>query len=86
MPIYFKFGLVWSKSICGIVLTVKLLKSAVFQKLGSANMPFACTSNSINKPVPLQLDVALPSFEDIRWSLSRLYYLFNMQLDRNIGT
>ncbi|KAB5545063.1 hypothetical protein DKX38_013175 [Salix brachista] len=54
--------------------------------LGTTNSPFACVSNSLNKPTPLQLDVSLPSFQDIKWSLSRLLYLFNMQLERNVAT
>ncbi|KAI0493014.1 hypothetical protein KFK09_027290 [Dendrobium nobile] len=83
---YFISRSAWKNSIFLIMMTVKMVKSSAFQKLGSANLPLACMSNSINKPLPLQLDVSLPSFEDIRWSLSRLYYLFNMQLDRNIGT
>jgi hypothetical protein len=53
---------------------------------GTTNSPFACVSNSLNKPTPLQLDVSLPSFQDIKWSLSRLLYLFNMQLERNVAT
>ncbi|XP_038984875.1 putative ion channel POLLUX-like 2 isoform X2 [Phoenix dactylifera] len=53
---------------------------------GGSSLPFACVSNSVNKPVPLQLDVSFPSFQDIKWSISRFYYLFNMQLERNIGT
>ncbi|KAJ8768376.1 hypothetical protein K2173_021529 [Erythroxylum novogranatense] len=48
--------------------------------------PFACVSNSLNKPTPLQLDVSLPSFQDIRWSLARLLYLFNIRLERNVAT
>ncbi|XP_071940522.1 putative ion channel POLLUX-like 2 isoform X1 [Coffea arabica] len=48
--------------------------------------PFACMSNSMSKPTPLQLDVSLPPFRDIRWNLSRLIYLFNMQLERNVAT
>ncbi|PKA58301.1 Putative ion channel POLLUX-like 2 [Apostasia shenzhenica] len=63
-----------------------VFKSFGCQKFGSVYLPFACMSNSSNKPVPLQLDVTLPSLQDIRWSLSRLYYLFNLQLERNIGT
>lgn len=54
--------------------------------LGSTSLPFACVSNSVNKPVPLRLDVSFPSFQAFKWSISRLYYLFNMQLERNIGT
>lgn len=48
--------------------------------------PFACISNSVSKPTPLQLDVSLPPFRDIRWNFSRLIYLFNIQLERNIAT
>ncbi|KAF9677664.1 hypothetical protein SADUNF_Sadunf08G0131000 [Salix dunnii] len=53
---------------------------------GTTNSSFACVSNSLNKPTPLKLDVSLPSFQDIKWSLSRLLYLFNMQLERNVAT
>ncbi|KAJ6981611.1 ion channel POLLUX-like 2 isoform X1 [Populus alba x Populus x berolinensis] len=52
---------------------------------GATNSPFACMSNSLNKPTPLQLDVSLPALQDIKWSLSRLLYLFNMQLERNVA-
>ncbi|XP_057992213.1 putative ion channel POLLUX-like 2 isoform X2 [Hevea brasiliensis] len=38
---------------------------------------FACISNSLNK--------SIPSFQDIRWSLARLLYLFNIQLERNVA-
>ncbi|XP_042417311.1 putative ion channel POLLUX-like 2 isoform X1 [Zingiber officinale] len=53
----------------------------------SSALPFACLSNpsSINKPIPLRLNVSFPSFQDFKWSISRLYYLFNIQLERNIG-
>ncbi|KAJ4968633.1 hypothetical protein NE237_015334 [Protea cynaroides] len=56
------------------------------QAFEATNSPFACISNSINKPIPLQLDVSLPSFQDIKWSLARLLYLFNLQLERNVAT
>ncbi|GAB4851010.1 hypothetical protein Ancab_030306 [Ancistrocladus abbreviatus] len=56
------------------------------QVLSCTNMPFASVSSSINKPIPLKLDVSLPSFEDLKWSLARLIYLFNMQLERNVAT
>ncbi|CAI9118319.1 OLC1v1019876C1 [Oldenlandia corymbosa var. corymbosa] len=49
------------------------------------SLPFACISNSVNKPTPLQLDVSLPALGDIRWSFSRLIYLFNLQLERNVA-
>ncbi|KAF6148324.1 hypothetical protein GIB67_025543 [Kingdonia uniflora] len=48
--------------------------------------PFACISNSLNKPVPLNLDLSLPSFQGVRWSLARILYLFNCQLERNVST
>ncbi|KAK6161470.1 hypothetical protein DH2020_004851 [Rehmannia glutinosa] len=53
---------------------------------GASNSPFACMSNSLSKPTPLQLDVSLPSFQDIRWNVARLVYLFNIQLERNVAT
>uniref|UniRef100_A0A3B5XXK1 RCK N-terminal domain-containing protein n=1 Tax=Triticum aestivum TaxID=4565 RepID=A0A3B5XXK1_WHEAT len=49
------------------------------------SLPFACISDPIRTPVPLKLDVTLPPLPDVRWSISRLYYLFNTQLDRNIA-
>ncbi|KAJ0974058.1 hypothetical protein J5N97_016023 [Dioscorea zingiberensis] len=69
-----------------ILRQVQALMGAVLQDFGTSSLPFACVSNSINKPVPLQLDVSFPSFQNFRWSLSRLYYLFNLQLERNIST
>ncbi|KAG8373134.1 hypothetical protein BUALT_Bualt12G0139100 [Buddleja alternifolia] len=56
------------------------------QSLAATNLPFACMSNSLNKPTPLQLDVSLPSLQDIRWNFARLIYLFNIQLERNVAT
>ncbi|XP_061990365.1 putative ion channel POLLUX-like 2 [Rosa rugosa] len=56
------------------------------QNLGAATLPFACASNSLNKPLPLGLDVSLPSFQDVRWSFQRLLYLFNVQLEKNVAT
>ncbi|XP_011091105.1 putative ion channel POLLUX-like 2 isoform X1 [Sesamum indicum] len=52
----------------------------------ASSLPFACMSNSLSKPTPLQLDVSLPSFQDVRWSFARLIYLFNIQLERNVAT
>lgn len=54
--------------------------------LGATGLPFACMSNSLNKPMPLKLDVSLPSLQDVRWNLARLIYLFNVQLERNVAT
>lgn len=56
------------------------------QTFGVSNSPFACMSNSLSKPTSLQLDVSLPSFQDIRWNVARLIYLFNIQLERNVAT
>uniref|UniRef100_A0A0D9VPV7 Uncharacterized protein n=1 Tax=Leersia perrieri TaxID=77586 RepID=A0A0D9VPV7_9ORYZ len=49
------------------------------------SLPWACISDPMKKPVPLKLDVSFPPLPDIRWSISRLYYLFNSQLERNIA-
>ncbi|XP_015689774.2 putative ion channel POLLUX-like 2, partial [Oryza brachyantha] len=51
----------------------------------NTSLPFACISDPMKKPVPLKLDVTFPPLPDIRWSISRLYYLFNSQLERNIA-
>ncbi|KAG8658646.1 hypothetical protein MANES_03G170100v8 [Manihot esculenta] len=53
---------------------------------GGMSSPFACVSNSLSKPTPLGLDVSFPSFQDLRWTLARLIYLFNIQLERNVAT
>ena len=58
----------------------------VVQTLGAASSPFACISSSLNKPTPLKLDVSFPSFQHIKWSFSRLLYLFNVQVERNFAT
>nr|XP_017218789.1 PREDICTED: putative ion channel POLLUX-like 2 isoform X4 [Daucus carota subsp. sativus] len=47
---------------------------------------FACISNPLNKPTPLHLNVTFPSVQDIRWNFSRLLYLFNIQLEKDVGT
>ncbi|XP_060178508.1 putative ion channel POLLUX-like 2 isoform X2 [Lycium barbarum] len=57
----------------------------VTQTSGAQSLPFACLSNSVNKPIPLQLDVSFPSLKDIKWSLARLIYLFNIQLEKNVA-
>ncbi|KAM0999188.1 hypothetical protein FF1_005922 [Malus domestica] len=59
---------------------------SIIQTFGAATLPFACVSNSLNKPVPLRLDVSFPSFQDIRWSFAQLLYLFNIQLEKNVAT
>ncbi|XP_030508100.2 putative ion channel POLLUX-like 2 isoform X2 [Cannabis sativa] len=64
---------------------LKMVQGKLFS-FGAASSPFACMSNSMNKPTPLNLDVFLPSFQDIKWSFARLLYLFNVQLDKNVAT
>ncbi|XP_021290775.1 putative ion channel POLLUX-like 2 [Herrania umbratica] len=56
------------------------------QTSGATSLPLACMSNSLNKPTPLNLDVSLPSIQDIRWNVARLLYLFNIQLEKNVAT
>ncbi|KAK8539493.1 hypothetical protein V6N12_043118 [Hibiscus sabdariffa] len=56
------------------------------QTSAAKSLPLACISNSMNKPTPLNLDLSLPSIQDIRWNLSRLLYLFNIQMEKNIAT
>ncbi|XP_017975572.1 PREDICTED: putative ion channel POLLUX-like 2 isoform X3 [Theobroma cacao] len=58
----------------------------LLQTLGATSLPLACMSNSLNKPTPLNLDVSLPSIQDIRWNFARLLYLFNIQLEKNVAT
>lgn len=65
---------------------VQDLLHSVIHTSWATSSTFACMSNSLNKPAPLKLDVSLPSFQDIRWSFSRLLYLFNMQVERNVAT
>ncbi|XP_052477037.1 putative ion channel POLLUX-like 2 isoform X1 [Gossypium raimondii] len=52
----------------------------------ATSLPFACLSSSVNKPRPLNLDVSLPTIKDLRWNMSRLLYLFNIQLEKNVAT
>ncbi|XP_042516604.1 putative ion channel POLLUX-like 2 isoform X2 [Macadamia integrifolia] len=75
-----------SSPIHAFVKMVRCLLPYLSQAFEATSSPFACISNSINKPTPLQLDVSLPSFQDIKWNLARLLYLFNLQLERNVAT
>ncbi|XVF62994.1 hypothetical protein PTKIN_Ptkin09bG0053400 [Pterospermum kingtungense] len=56
------------------------------QTLAATNLPLACISNSLNKPTPLNLDVSLPSIQDIRWNFARILYLFNIQMEKNVAS
>ncbi|XP_050219045.1 putative ion channel POLLUX-like 2 isoform X2 [Mercurialis annua] len=67
---------------------VKIIRdsvSSVVLTFGTSSR-FACVSNSLNKPTLLGLDVHLPSFQDLQWSLARVLYLFNIRLERNVAT
>ncbi|XP_049407207.1 putative ion channel POLLUX-like 2 [Solanum stenotomum] len=64
---------------------IRELSFFVTQTSGAQSLPFACLSKPVNKPIPLQLDVSFPSLKDIKWSLSRLIYLFNIQLEKNVA-
>ncbi|KAK1439524.1 hypothetical protein QVD17_05344 [Tagetes erecta] len=68
------------------IVVLQYLLSPVIQSFTAPSLPFACISNSIDKPTPLQLDVSLPSVHDIKWNFSRVMYLFNIQLERNVST
>lgn len=65
---------------------VNRLHAFLMQAFESTSLPFASLSGSLNKPTPLNLDVSLPSIGDIQWSLARMIYLFNMQVERNVAT
>ncbi|KAG0485547.1 hypothetical protein HPP92_009626 [Vanilla planifolia] len=55
---YFLSKSAWSYSILWTIFIIKMFTSFVFHKSGSGNLVFACTSNTVTKPVPLKLDVS----------------------------
>ncbi|KAL4298062.1 hypothetical protein GQ457_12G004280 [Hibiscus cannabinus] len=69
-----------------IIKTVHDLFRHLHQTSAATSLPFASLSNSLNKPAPLHLDVSLPKIRDLRWNFSRLLYLFNIQLEKNVAT
>ncbi|KAH9682340.1 putative ion channel POLLUX-like 2 [Citrus sinensis] len=83
---YFLFRLTQMNFINAFVKIIQDLFPSMVWTLGATGSPFACMSNSLNKPMPLKLDVSLPSLQDVRWNLARLLYLFNVQLERNVAT
>lgn len=83
---YFWFRLTQMNFINAFVKIIQDLFPSMVWTLGATGSPFACMSNSLNKPMPLKLDVSLPSLQDVRWNLARLLYLFNVQLERNVAT
>ncbi|XP_048428235.1 putative ion channel POLLUX-like 2 isoform X3 [Pyrus x bretschneideri] len=86
LSLYFSFRLGQSNLFHTFIKIVQAKLPSIIQTFGVATLPFASVSNSLNKPVPLRLDVSFPSFRDIRWSFARLLYLFNIQLERNVAT
>ncbi|KAI9119636.1 hypothetical protein K1719_009512 [Acacia pycnantha] len=58
----------------------------MLQTLTATGLPLACVSNTLNKPSPLRSNVSFPFFSDIHWSLRRLIYLFDVQIERNVAT
>ncbi|KAK8502799.1 hypothetical protein V6N11_084175 [Hibiscus sabdariffa] len=69
-----------------LIKMVQDLFPHLLRTLAARSLPLACISNSLNKPMPLNLNISLPSIQDIKWNFARLMYLFNVQLERNIGT
>lgn len=75
---------------CIPLYAVSKIAQKIFQELPNliqnsvkAGLPFACASNSIDKHPLLK---AIPSSHDIKWGLARSSYLFNTQLEKNLGT
>lgn len=69
-----------------LIEMVRQILPCMVQNFGEASLRFACVSNPLNKPRPLQLDVSFPLFQDIKWSFARLLYLLNIQLEKNVST
>ncbi|KAL4643380.1 hypothetical protein ACB092_02G088000 [Castanea dentata] len=85
MSFYFLLRLKQLSFVKSLTEMVQKMLPCMVQTFGATSLPFACISNSLNKPRPLQLDVSLPSFQDIRWSFARWLYLFNIELEKNVA-
>nr|GMD75831.1 putative ion channel POLLUX-like 2 isoform X1 [Ipomoea batatas] len=85
LPSYFACRLIQLDSMNMKTTVFRELLFYAIQAFGAQSFPFACISNSLNKPKPLGLEVSLPSFQDLKWSFSRLIYLFNIQLEKNVA-
>ncbi|KAF3973604.1 hypothetical protein ACB098_02G075000 [Castanea mollissima] len=85
MSLYFLLRLKQLNFVKSLTKMVQKMLPCMVQTFGATSLPFACISNSLNKPRPLQLDVSLPSFQDIRWSFARWLYLFNIELEKNVS-
>ncbi|KAF2290193.1 hypothetical protein GH714_004002 [Hevea brasiliensis] len=83
---YYIFRLMQLNFVNSLIMMVQDLSPSLDLTFGVISSPFACVSNSLSKPTPLGLDVSFPPFQDLRWSLARLIYLFNIQLERNVAT
>eukprot|EP00268_Persea_americana_P053872 TRINITY_DN6132_c0_g1_i7.p1 TRINITY_DN6132_c0_g1~~TRINITY_DN6132_c0_g1_i7.p1 ORF type:complete len:876 (+),score=118.33 TRINITY_DN6132_c0_g1_i7:127-2754(+) len=83
---YLLFRLTWLNPMHVLIKIVQKFFPYLLMAFEPTNLHFACISNSVNKPVPLQLDVSFPSFRDAKWSFARMLYLFNIQLERNMST
>lgn len=56
----------------------------MLETLTATSLPLACVSNTLNKTS--YQNVIISAFENIKWDLARLVYLFDVQLERNVGT
>ena len=86
MSFYFILRMAQLNFANSLIEMVQQILPSVVQTFGAASLPFACASNSLNKPRPLHLDVSLPSIQDIRWSFARLLYLLDVQFEKNVAT
>ncbi|XP_052191129.1 putative ion channel POLLUX-like 2 isoform X2 [Diospyros lotus] len=51
----------------------------------SAGLPFACVSSSLNRHTSNYLEVILHTWQEVCGNFTRLLYLFNVQLERDVG-
>ncbi|XP_059445568.1 putative ion channel POLLUX-like 2 isoform X2 [Corylus avellana] len=86
MSFYFILRMAQLNFANSLIEMVQQILPSVVQTFGAASLPFACASNSLNKPRPLHLDVSLPLIKDIRWSFARLLYLLDVQFEKNVAT
>lgn len=86
MSSYYLFRSTMLHTLQALMQIVQNILPIVLQASMNKSLSFACISNSVNKPVPLQLDLSLPPFQGFRWNLARLLYLLNNQVERNIAT
>ncbi|KAI9119627.1 hypothetical protein K1719_009503 [Acacia pycnantha] len=86
LPLYFIHRVAHQMFSHQMLKVVQATLPDMLQTLTATNLPLACISNTLNKPSPLRLNVSFPSFNDFSWSLARLIYLFDVQLERNVAT